>query len=179
MWEEASETGKYSTQQPSPPLGRVTIPCRPQGICFICVRFAWHAECFVGEQNCEWDQCFHIMSQACLSVWWPMTLFSCEGFSPRPVWSTQPLACFNQANTESRQNILRSDLLGSVLFNSCEYLSLQVKCLVSHSRGKYYFGNQRLVRSWCRSRSTRACGFVQGQQWRNALVEQMQNRLVC
>lgn len=36
---------------------------------------------------------------------------------------------------------LRSDLLGSMLFNSLEYLSL----LVSHDRSKYYFGNQRLM----------------------------------
>lgn len=31
-----------------------------------------------------------------------------------------------------------------------------------------------LITSWCKNRSTRACGFVQGQQWKNALVEQMQ-----
>lgn len=65
-----------------------------------------------------------------------------------------------------------------MLFNSCEYLSLQVKCLVSHGRGKCYFGNQGLVTSWHKNRSTTACGFVHGQQWRNALAEQMQSHWV-
>lgn len=31
-----------------------------------------------------------------------------------------------------------------------------------------------LITSWCKNRSTRACGFAQGQQWKNAMVEQMQ-----
>lgn len=135
-------------------------------ICLACRMFCGWAELWMGSVFPHYVTGLFISPMANNPI-------SCKGFSLRSVWSSQPLEYFNQANTNGGQNILRSDLQGSVLFNSCEYLSLRVKCLVSHSRGKYYFGNQRLVRSWCRSRSTRACGFVQGQQWRNALVEQM------
>lgn len=53
--------------------GSPLSPHQPQGICFICVRFAWHAECLAGDETSEWDQFFHIMSRACLSVWWLIT----------------------------------------------------------------------------------------------------------
>lgn len=168
MWEEASKTeSDIPLNSHFFPQGSLLSPHWPQGISFICVRFARYAECFASDETYEWDQCFHIMSLSCLSVWWLMTPIPVK-VSPQGL--TDPLThkhVFKRANTDSSQDLrvkcLHSDLLGSVLFNSCEYLSLQVKRPVSRGRGKYYFGNQGLVTTRCKNRSTRACGFVQGQ----------------
>lgn len=84
MWEEANRTeSDIPLNSHFSPHGISLSPHQPQGICFICVRFTRHVECFVGNETYEWDQCFHIMSQACLSVWWLMTRF---------LWRFQPKA---------------------------------------------------------------------------------------
>lgn len=46
MWEEV--VGQIDIPLFSP-HGSSLSPHQPQGICLICVRFAWHAECFAGD----------------------------------------------------------------------------------------------------------------------------------
>lgn len=102
---EASTTELYSTKQPFSPHGGSLSPLQPRGICFIRVRFAWHAECFAGDETYEWDQCFHIMSQACLSVWWLMTPIpvkvSAQGPNNPPTQHTNTNCLTRQTQTEA------------------------------------------------------------------------------
>lgn len=85
-WDKASENQNdipLNDCSP-PPVGSSLSPHQPQGICFICVRFAWHAECLAGWWDPWMGSVFpHYVTGLFISV---------MANRPRFLWRFQPKA---------------------------------------------------------------------------------------
>lgn len=146
---------------------RVAISSRPQGICSVRVRFASFYRTSCGWRYLWMGSVFpHYVIGLFISLTPEEISACCLIYSTTNVFNQAGLAWIYTSHARTSTRWALCCLIH-------EYLSLHVKCLVSHSRGKYYFVNQRRVTRWCKNRSSTACGFIQGQQWRNALEEQM------
>lgn len=149
-------------------LWQLAVPPRPQGICFTCVRFAQHAEYFVGDCSHEWDQCFHIMSRACYRSHDQRTRF---------LWRDR-IIHLNWADTGSAPLLYfkcqQCRLADRPLIHWSIYqMNWWVKCLLSKNRVTDALETSRMGSRYCKSSQ-----FVLGQQRRNTLVEQMQIHLL-
>lgn len=144
---------------------KVTISSRPQRICLVRVRFASLYRMFCWRRYLWMGSVFpHYVTGVFISPTPEKISTSCL------IYSTTNIG---QPCLDLHVTCPHPDLYWALRCLIHEYFSLHVKCLVSHSRGKYYFVNQRHVTRWCKNRSSKACGFIQGQPWRNALEEQM------